>query len=70
MLVLTKWLSKLSESPEAGMGYQIVNIILKNKQEYKNVFVIEGRITEINNNKKIPFTEEEIDEVIITNRKE
>jgi hypothetical protein len=70
MLVLKKWLSKLSASPEAGMGYQIVNIILKNKQEYKNIFVIEGRITEINKNNIIPFTEEEIAEVIITNRKE
>jgi hypothetical protein len=51
MFLPKKWLEIIEKSPEAGMGYQIANVVLKDGKTYERVMIIEGRIIEINGNK-------------------
>ncbi len=60
---------ELSQKPETGMGYQIVSIILKDGRKFDQVVIVEGRITEIKNQTDIPFTKEQIVNVILTHDK-
>lgn len=64
-----KWAIKLASSPETGMGYQIVTIVLKNGKRFDQVAVVEGQIAEIRGRKDIPFTENEIAEIVLTHDK-
>ncbi len=59
----------LISKPEAGMGYQIVSIILKNGMRYDQAVIESGFVTRIRNHKTIPFTEEEIAKIIVTHDK-
>jgi predicted fused transcriptional regulator/phosphomethylpyrimidine kinase len=61
--------SELASKPETGMGYQVVSVILKNGEKFDQVAVVEGRITEIRGRKDIPFTEEQIAQIILTHDK-
>jgi hypothetical protein len=65
----TKWATELASKPETGMGYQVVSIILKDGVRFDQVAVVEGRITEIRGRKDIPFTEDQIAEIILTHHK-
>ncbi len=65
----TKWTSELASKPETGMGYQVVSIILKNGKKFDQVAVVEGRITEIRGYKDVPFTEDQIAQIILTHDK-
>lgn len=65
----TKWALELAEKPETGMGYQVVSIVLKNNKRFDQVIVVEGQITEIRGRKDIPFTEDQIAEIIVTHDK-
>lgn len=70
MLKLSKkWAKKLISSPESGMGYWIVTIILKNGIQFDKVTIVGGIITQIKKEKNIPFNEEDIAEIIVTNDK-
>lgn len=51
------------------MGYQIVSVTLKDGQKFDQVAVVEGRITEIRGHQDIPFTEEQIAQIILTHDK-
>lgn len=51
------------------MGYQIVSVILKDATHYDQVAVIEGKIAEIRGHKEIPFTSEQIADIIVTHDK-
>lgn len=65
----TKWATELASKPETGMGYQIVSVILKNGKRFDQVAVVEGRISEIRGRKDIPFTEDQIAEIVLTHDK-
>jgi hypothetical protein len=65
----SRWAKKLSSTPETGMGYQIVSITLNDGKRYDRVIVIEGQITEIRGLKNIPFTEDQIAEIVLTHDK-
>ena len=64
-----KWAMELASQPETGMGYQVVSVILKDGRKFNQVVVVEGRITEIRSLKDIPFTEDEIAQIILTHDK-
>jgi hypothetical protein len=52
-----------------GMGYQIASIYLKNGQRYDQVMAVEGRITSIKDDPNIPFTEADIERIVVTHNK-
>jgi hypothetical protein len=64
-----KWLAELVDKPETGMGYQVVSIVLKDGKRYDQVVVVEGRVTQIRELGDIPFTEEQIAQIILTHDK-
>ncbi len=70
MIKLTKkWVKELISKPETGMGYQIVSVILKDGKRFDQIVVVEGQITQIRGIKDIPFTEDQIDQIILTHDK-
>lgn len=64
-----KWNEYLVNQPEAGMGYQIVSVILNDGRRYDHVIVNSGYITRIKDIHGIPFTVSDIKEIIVTNDK-
>jgi hypothetical protein len=64
-----KWLADLVEKPETGMGYQIVSVVLMDGRRFDQVVVVEGRITQIRRFADIPFTKEDIVQIILTHDK-
>jgi len=64
-----KRLSFLVNQPETGMGYQVCTIRLKDGQEFKQAIVDSGFVTKIKDTNGIPFSEDEIEEIIVTHDK-
>jgi hypothetical protein len=64
-----KWGPILVSQPETGMGYQVATIILKDGSRYDQALIEAGCITRIRGLKVIPFSENQISEVIITHDK-
>jgi len=48
------------------MGYQIVRVRLHDGREFEQATVVEGVITDIQGKKEIPFSENEIADLIVT----
>jgi hypothetical protein len=70
MIELSKeWINQLINIPETGMGYQIVSIVLSDGTKYDQVVVDSGYITQIKGFEVIPFSEEDIQEIIVTHDK-
>ena len=70
MIELSKELiNQLINKPETGMGYQIVSIVLRDGTKYNQVVVDSGNITHIKGFEDIPFSEEDIQEIIVTHDK-
>ena len=70
MLILgARWAKTLASQPETGMGYQIATILLKDGRKFDRVMIVEGRITSIANSEDIPFSEEQIAQIIVTHDK-
>lgn len=65
----TRWASELASKPETGMGYQVVSVILKDGRRFDQVAVVEGKIAEIRGRKDIPFTEDQIAQIVLTHDK-
>lgn len=63
------WAAELAAKPETGMGYQVVSVVLKDGRRFNQVAVVEGRIAEIRGRKDIPFTEDQIAEIVLTHDK-
>ncbi|MET0659680.1 MAG: hypothetical protein ABW110_16150 [Steroidobacteraceae bacterium] len=61
-----KWAPRLLAQPETGMGYQIVRVRLHDGREFEQATVVEGVITDIQGKKEIPFSENEIADLIVT----
>jgi len=64
-----KWIAKLASEPETGMGYQVISVILRDGRRFDQVVVVEGKITEIRGLSDIPFTENQINQIILTHDK-
>jgi hypothetical protein len=69
MALSSKWATELASKPETGMGYQVVSVILKSGRKFDQVAVVGGRITEIRRRKDIPFTEDQIAQILLTHDK-
>jgi hypothetical protein len=61
-----KWAKVLVSQPETGMGYQVTTVRLKDGRKFDRVVIVEGRITKIADSDDIPFTEDQIDQIIVT----
>ncbi len=67
MITLSKkWAKVLVSEPESGMGYQVASIYLKDGRRFDQVMIVEGRITSIEDDPYIPFTEADIDRIVVT----
>jgi len=51
------------------MGFQVVSIILKNGMRYDQAIVESGVITRIQGRTEIPFSEDEISDIVVTHDK-
>jgi hypothetical protein len=70
MLALSsKWARELAGKPETGMGYQVVSVILKNGRRFDRALVVGGYITKIKDIEGVPFTDEQIDTIVVTHDK-
>jgi hypothetical protein len=59
----------LVEAPEAGMGYHIVTVVLRNGATLQQGVVVNGRITGFRAPPSVPFVSGDIKQVIVTNDK-
>ncbi|HET6886500.1 MAG TPA: hypothetical protein VFH87_01125 [Candidatus Udaeobacter sp.] len=64
-----KWASKLAAEPETGMGYQIASIVLKDGKRFDRVVVVDGNLTRVRGVEGIPFSEDQIEQIIVTHDK-
>ena len=64
-----KWAPKLVAQGETGMGYQIASVILKDGRRFDHVVIVGGIIGQIKDIEGIPFSEEDIAEIIVTHDK-
>ena len=62
-------IEKLVTSPETGMGYHIVTVLLKDGRRFDQAVVDSGYVTKVHGHREIPFTIEEIQDVVITHDK-
>ena len=60
------WGPKLVAQGETGMGYQIASIVLKDGRRFNQAVIVGRNITQIKGIEGIPFTEEQIEEIIVT----
>jgi hypothetical protein len=64
MLVLSdKWGPILRAQPETGMSYQIAVVTLKDGRKFERVTIVGGIIADVDGNKEIPFTEDQIADI-------
>lgn len=61
-----RWGPRLVNQPETGMGYQIATIILLDGRRFHKASIVGGIITKIKNVEGIPFTESEIEDIVVT----
>jgi len=64
-----KCASKLAAEPETRMGYQIASIVLKDGKRFDQVVIVEGNVTQVRGLEGIPFSEDQIQQVILTHDK-
>ncbi len=70
MLTLSnKWAPILVSQPETGMNYQIASVFLKDGRRFDRVVIVGGYITKIGESEKIPFSDKEIDRIIVNHGK-
>ena len=70
MLTLSDiWGPILVAQGETGMGYQIATIVLKNGLQFKQAVIVGSKITKIRGMEQIPFTEKDIEDIIVTHEK-
>lgn len=64
-----RWGPKLIAQPETGMGYQVASIILKDGSRYDQALIESGCVTRIRGLTEIPFSENEISDIVVTHDK-
>lgn len=63
------WARFLVNQPETGMDYQIASVLLKDGARFDQVVIVGGHITQIKGIKEIPFSEEDIADIVVTHDK-
>jgi hypothetical protein len=58
----------LKEEKEAGLGYQFVSIKLKDGRYFEPAVASEGCIIQVKGYRNLPFTEEEVEFVTVTEK--
>lgn len=64
-----KWINFILSQRETGMGYYVVSVILNDGRKIDHVLINEGYITLVKDYEVIPFRQEEIREIYVTNEK-
>ena len=64
-----KWASRLVSQPETGMGCQTASIALRDGRIMEDVLIVGGTIAEVRGYDSIPFSAEDISDIIVTRRK-
>jgi hypothetical protein len=64
-----RWAPFLTSQPEAGMGYQIGTVVLKDGRRFLKVIIDSGAISTVDGSTDIPFTEADIETITIHNRR-
>jgi hypothetical protein len=64
-----KWGPMLVAQGETGMGYQVASIVLKDGRRFDRVVIVGRYITQIKDIDGIPFSEDQIDQIIVTHDK-
>lgn len=64
-----KWGPVLVAQPETGMGYQVATIVLKDGSQFKQALIQSGYVTRIKGLAGIPFSEDQIAEIVVTHDK-
>ena len=64
-----KWAPCLLKQGETGMGYQTAAITLQDGSVIEDVLIVGGTITEVRGYNTIPFSAEDITDIIVTHRK-
>ena len=63
------WGPKLVAQGETGMGYQIASVVLKDGRRFDQVVIVGEYITQIKDIVGIPFSEDQIEQIIVTHDK-
>jgi hypothetical protein len=69
MRLAERWLEYLRTMPETGTGYQVVDIKLKDGEEFKQAVVDSRYLTRIHGLDQIPFSESDIADIRVTHDK-
>ncbi|QQG35227.1 MAG: hypothetical protein HYS17_06565 [Micavibrio aeruginosavorus] len=65
-----KYTQSLLAQPETGMGYQVADVTLKAGLKFRGVTIVNAEyVTAVQGCKGIPFTEPEIDKIVVTHEK-
>lgn len=65
-----KFVKALVAQPETGMGYQVADVTLKSGLHFRGVTILNAEyVTSVQGCQSIPFTEPEIDKIIVTHEK-
>ena len=64
-----RWGPILVAQPETGAGYQVASIILMNGSRYDQAVIEGGYVTRIRGFTEIPFSEDQISNIVVTHDK-
>jgi hypothetical protein len=64
-----KYADYLRGQPETGMGYWIATVHLKDGRVFRQVLIEAGYVIEVRGQVGVPFTEADIDHVVVTHEK-
>jgi hypothetical protein len=64
-----KWAREVVEMPETGMGYTVVSVQLHDGRQFDQVVINSGFITKVRGYERVPFQEDEISSMTVTNEK-
>lgn len=64
-----RWAPYQTTQPEAGMGYQFATIVLHDGRRFDGVCITGGGISQVDGSATIPFREDGIAEIIVTNQR-
>jgi len=59
---------RLEEEDEVGPGYQFVSVSLKDGRYFESAVASEGFIIQVKGCKDLPFTQEEVESVALTDK--
>jgi len=69
IMLSNKWVPELIAQGETGMDYQIASVVLKDGRRFDRVVIVGGVISQIKDIEGIPFSEDQIEKIIVTHDK-